>query len=628
LKINKFRFTMALAWERLDKAPGFTFDLSTSHSKEPTEAFHACIEKHGVPPPPFSDKHHIWTVSREALLEFGRLIDNFIQKHPADTIVSAWEQLFELAIKHEEEEDDDDDDDEASQALSKKMASTLCRTGMQLARTPPGIFGGSFKENDNQAATLHLEPFDGCEETIQDQRHDMVMWTAAWGFFGNAWSYLSAESLVAQGDPSEAALKVSNGQGETFFVSRAAKEAMAHSIENMANRPTIFFLCLYVIQAVTKILGVNMLQYSMPQTEEELLNFNWTEVVWENMDTFPEALDTPAADFEKVRTVHQIIKTEKDAQARALGGGRSSVQSYSSYRARWKQWRDYFAVYRWIYPTCAREVVYDAVMADLKLCKSKEAIEATIKQAVKKHVEKLKRDMYKQKTKEKLEQKKAAAAAAEAAAEAEADEAVEKQTQLQEERQQIANDKTYEGTRGQQKAKRRAELQEKAEEEKAAAKKAQDAADRAKAKKQEQAELEKQKRKVDESDSDETQAPKKKRSKRNDVTHLKAQSTPREKMEANLSWSPPTRTKVGSSLVFEAPGVTWVNESATKLARLFSFRNHLHARHLLDLPMTFYNIMDFISADSLGLDFNEKVFLYLLALIMGQGRYVIDFSFP
>jgi hypothetical protein len=621
---------MALAWDRFDKANGKVFDLSDSREPEPKEAFLACIENHGLPPPPFSNKHQIWTASREALLEFGRLIDNYIERNPEDNLVIAWEGLFMKAITRGD--DDDNYDEEQQQAFSMEMASKLRKTGMQLARTPPGIFGGSFKENGNQTATLHLEPFDddNCEESTKGHRHDMVMWVAASRVFGNASSYLSAESLLAQDDPSQPAMKVSNGQGETFIISKDAKDAMAVSVESMANRPTIYFLCLYVMTAVTKILGVDLLQYSMPQTEEELRNFNWKDVDWNNLDTFPKARDPTALDFEKVRTVHEMVKAEKDAQARACGGERSSVQTYGSYRARWKQWRDYFAVYRWMYSTFDLGVTYAALMGDLKMCRSKNHIECTIKAAVKKHIDKLRREMYKQSRKDKLEQEKAAAVAAEAEAQAQAEEAAAKQAQLRTERQLITNSKIYEGTRHQQKVKRQAELEAKRAEERETAKRIQEAADRAKAKKREQAEIEKQKDKVDESSNEEegAQTPKKKRAKRNDVTHLNGQSTPRQKMDVNPSWKPPTRAKVGSSLKFEEPGDAWVNESTKKLALLFSLRNHLQAKQMLDLPMTFYNIMDFIGADSLGLEFNERVFLYLLALILGQGRYVVDRSFP
>jgi hypothetical protein len=99
--------------------------------------------------------------------------------------------------------------------------------------------------------------------------------------------------------------------------------------------------------------------------------------------------------------------------------------------------------------------------------------------------------------------------------------------------------------------------------------------------------------------------------------------TPRQKASADRAWTPPT--KLGKSCEFEGPGEAWVKSSQIKLAQLFTLYSQLQSGGYVDVPMTFYNVMDFIGADSLNLDFSSKVFLYLIALVVGQNgkRYVI-----
>jgi hypothetical protein len=60
----------------------------------------------------------------------------------------------------------------------------------------------------------------------------------------------------------------------TITVTRAAKVSMGSALDVMVNQPTVFFKCHYAVKAATDTLGVDMLKYSMPQTQEELDDFD------------------------------------------------------------------------------------------------------------------------------------------------------------------------------------------------------------------------------------------------------------------------------------------------------------------------------------------------------------------
>ena len=143
----------------------------------------------------------------------------------------------------------------------------------------------------------------------------------------------TVESLVTAPDPNEIAARVTLGC-ESIDVTRKAKESMSTALDAMANQPTVFFKCEFAVRAVTEILGVDMLEYSMPQTSETLAAFDWEAVVAGRIDTYPQGESPTDTQFSKVRSVHTLVKEEKDAQAQAMGLPKSGVQSYCTYKQR------------------------------------------------------------------------------------------------------------------------------------------------------------------------------------------------------------------------------------------------------------------------------------------------------
>lgn len=149
---------------------------------------------------------------------------------------------------------------------------------------------------------------------------------------------------------------------------------------------------------------------------------------------------------------------------------------------------------------------------------------------------------------------------------------------------------------------------------------AEKAAKEAEEKKKEQARLRKEQDENEAVDDDDDVAPKKKRAKRTDTSRL-IKATPREIAEAKgPGWKPPTKSTTGSTMDF--PGDQWADQSKKKLTLLTTLRALWKDACLVPQPMTFNAVMDFIGADTgnIELDFNGRVFLYLLALILGQKR--------
>ena len=656
------------------------------------ESFHQCVEIYGSPPPHFTDQQLIWAASRTLFGQYRIQISNYLRNHPDKGMVMAWRELFSKALLHTATPDDP-----CTSLFTTETAAQLCRCGMQFSRTPPSIFGDNYKDQEidgERSAILALVPLedDASEETIRNQRNDMVIWAAAHEFFGRAWDFLSVESSRVP-DASAEAFSMSNGEGDKFVVSQGAKDSLAFAMDSMANKPKPFERNKYVVTAVAKILGADMLEYSFPQTQDDL-NIDFADITWNNDDTFPKGKSPTSAEFEKVRTVHQAIKDEKNAQAK-LSGGEGYSQSYITFKQKWSQWRDLCAVYRWMNPTSDLQVVLSKMTIDLKCCTSEKKLVDAVKQAVNTHIEKLK----KEKAKKELESRRAAAAAAATKASQEAAAARERQNKIVEEQRvaaeaaardaeaaksrelqvTVGNPGPAEETGGTEVPNKdqvaasqgavsqdassqaaehqaalfhhaaRAELLERQrqglgtlfeeEEEEITRQKAisdsetrrrldeekrieEEAAKRLADKKRELEEIDRQQ--ADWTD-DTVATPQKKRAPMNDIRLLNRDSTPRDKASADPAWAPPTKS-TARILTYHAPGEKWAMASKTKLSQLFALCTQLENNDYLEVPMTFYTVIDFITTDSSRLDFNSKVFLYLIALVLVEdaNRYAIN----
>ena len=125
----------------------------------------------------------------------------------------------------------------------------------------------------------------------------------------------------------------------------------------------------YVIHCAALILEVELLEHTFPQTKEELDAFDWSEVIVGRVDTYPKGTPPSSAEYEKVRTIHKLVKDEKD-QAAAKKKFKSGAQSYTTFRQRWREWRQIQAIFRYMNKDASLQTVLDTATVSLKQCTS------------------------------------------------------------------------------------------------------------------------------------------------------------------------------------------------------------------------------------------------------------------
>jgi hypothetical protein len=122
----------------------------------------------------------------------------------------------------------------------------------------------------------------------------------------------------------------------------------------------------------------------------------------------------------------------------------------------------------------------------------------------------------------------------------------------------------------------------------------------------------------------EREASKKKKSKRTD-TSLLISETPRNKAETDPAWAPPRRLDT-HALQYSAPGKKWKDESIRKLQLLTTLRHQLIVNGILGEAMTFSRFIEFIepeaNVDRAAWDFDQRVFLFLVGLMLNQKMWV------
>lgn len=127
-------------------------------------------------------------------------------------------------------------------------------------------------------------------------------------------------------------------RGTELLVTRESKETMEAAIDATSNQPMTFHKCKCAITAAAKILQLDPLQCSTPQTKEELDSINWNEIIPGKADAHPQGKKPDKDHFAKARVVHAAVKDEKDTKARENGHPHAGVQSHCILTQHWKQW--------------------------------------------------------------------------------------------------------------------------------------------------------------------------------------------------------------------------------------------------------------------------------------------------
>ena len=593
-------------WECFSVEAEFTIPFASN--ADPTEFYTQVITAFGSENAaklvPFTDPNELFVASLE-------LAAVFLPHRGTNDLYEAWTNILQTYLNG---------NTHTNERIGEADIEMLKCHAIRVAKTSPMIFGRCVELNQHdRRADFKLYPIQVAPQVNPDQameRHDIFLWRACFHVLGklfelDTWKCGYIESLIYEEDPAQPVFEIRYGT-ETIAVTRDAHQAMSQAMTGMSSRPPIYYNCKQVVTAIVKILGKELLSYTMPQSTDDLKAFDWNTVVVGDSSTYPKAPAPKPADFKKIRIVFLWEKDRKDKEAQDQGAPHAGVPSVITLRQRWKTWRDSHAVYRTMYPEETLQMIADRVTIALKASNSEANMEERITEDIRKYIQSRKRATKKREVEEKLKTTEQE----EAAAKAKAEELQQQKARVDQEKQQLQSrvDTQFGRTRRAQQQGRKAAMDEIEKEAAETEKGINEANAEARKKEEEKQSLLQAKRKVEE----EEVKSKVKRSRRNDTSRLDAAITPRRKAELDPTWKPPTL--VGKK--FEKPGAKWEEASTKKLALLSRLRAALATEHVLQQPMTFATVMEFLSLDDATSTFNDRVFIHLLCLMISQKRYV------
>ncbi len=430
-----------------------------------------------------------------------------------------------------------------------------------------------------------------------------------------------ATSLVQ--DPAEDAqvFRIDYEGGKaSFFVTQKAKKSMACSMDAMANQPTIFFKLDFIMQAVADAVEEDKIEISFPQTPEKLQEFDWNDVIIGRPETYFKQKKPEQDVFDKVHAIHTAVKAEKDEEAREMGLPKSGVQAWSTYYQRWREWRNLCAVYRSLYPNETKEMVYNRIKGQCKMMSSLDKIYTEVVSIeIKKHLDRMKREDRKRRAAEKIEAELEKTEEDKEKADAKIVEAKAKHASLKQDLKNLKKAK-YAGSKAAKAKARKEDQLAKSKEIKEAKAAAAKASRVAKEKEKHANTLKRQAQEVEVAAAQEEPV-KKPKLKRNDISMLNMDPIPSKRVELDGdNWKPPMRNKDKKGPVaFRKPGNKWAAESTKQILLLFAMARALTADGATQQPMTFQTFVEFVAPNCpYKFDFNGRVFIYLVALILNQ----------
>ena len=81
-------------------------------------------------------------------------------------------------------------------------------------------------------------------------------------------------------------------------------------------------------------------------------------------------------------------------------------------------------------------------------------------------------------------------------------------------------------------------------------------------------------------------------------------------------WKPPEYT---AKKIYNEPGANWRKESCCKIRLLGRLNDCLKEDGLVDQPMSFQNLINFLNLDN-TIPFDDRVFIYLIGLVLHTRR--------
>lgn len=552
-------------------------------------------------------------------------------------IPSTWKDLFAAALQNHEHE----------LLTTDEMKSKVIQMIIKLTRTSPTIFANDFFLQQGTCGSFCMQELDGIP------RHDMLSWIVAYKLLGkhfelDEWSFPQEEEEAPvwdkatrvtnsnpELDPNEVVMKITMAKGGTLKVKRSAKEAVSRSLESMKSQPTLFYKRRYSVFAVSQVLGVEFLEYAIPDLDT-LDPLDWT-INPERPRTWPKQASLDRLQWSKFRIVHEEILKEKDAEARADGLPKSGVQSCETYRQRFQEWRFMAGLYRRLFPRYTKQAVLDRMEASLKFCNGADAITekhgVDILQAKRENKAHEKQREQLDAQKKKVEEDLKTAAAAEANALKEALEAEQEKHALEQQAENMAAIATQTNQRETRKQEKKRKLEEAAKKEALQKQTEEQEAKRQRllaesfTRRQEAELLRKeqekwQRQEVSPLPQHYAPPPKKRgrRAKKNDITLLEILNTPRDVMQQDgETWKPPMKVNSKKKNKYSAPGDDWEASSTFIIKLMARLCECLKADGILPEPMKFHTFMTAIGVDEATgsrVGFEDRVFMYLLALVL------------
>jgi hypothetical protein len=264
------------SWENFKLEP--TVSVVYSEHSEPTELLRAALGRHPEP-----DRVLAYDSPYKLFEKSSQMAQDAIEDNDTLDPLEAWEDIFRECFQGESN-------------LHENTVERVIQHGLRLVRTPPTFFGNAceLQPADEQRAVFKFLPLSEQSVPISRQealrpylnhRHDIVQWIASIRTLFKVYNVddllmaaVSVEPLIVAPNPDRHVLKVVRGS-EVMMVTKESWDAMDHAIASMANQPGPFLKAKFAVIAVTKILGKDLLEYSMPETPSEIQDFDWDMVV-------------------------------------------------------------------------------------------------------------------------------------------------------------------------------------------------------------------------------------------------------------------------------------------------------------------------------------------------------------
>ena len=386
-------------WEEYKVPKLVTYDKAFRFAKTPTYLAHLAYLEYDTQP--YSDAWEVWSNSFKINKE---ILGRHDFKCPSKNVVEVWTHVFKrvfcLASRHKPKFPDEE---------SWKQ---LVQHALRLVKTNPNIFGDECFNMTDRHVVFFFKPYkdnDTCEmeehlQPLFQERHDLAQWLAVFDVLGKdfdmdgwpsrpdfitdlqtigareaavKWSF-SIEKLAVDGFtfspkvakrlPTSIYAYIQDKEGNVQDISVTTINAVMASIDATTNTPLVYDRLLFIASAVAAVAGTTVEEHFMPQTHNELLEFEWKVDNPENKSAYPKQVEPSKEIFAKVKLLHEVGMRHKKDTASKANVLKAGVFGYTRYKELWRLFREAICVYRHIYRDDNKSVVLSKARQRLGRC--------------------------------------------------------------------------------------------------------------------------------------------------------------------------------------------------------------------------------------------------------------------